>query len=198
MDSIGEIVNLTAVPYGNAQIDTTTQTVTCQHGEAECSANIYEQCGIALNPDQVPIVVLTTPTPLLTLPISPQTQAAWFPFYNCVEEAAGGEGGEVTEDDVQTCATTAGVDGDAIVACHDDPAQAYAMQLAASEATDPDHQYTPWVVVGGTPPYYTDGNLLQYSELLKRTVCEAYTGTKPDGCGFAARDFKEAPAVALA
>ena len=99
---------------------------------------------------------------------------------------------------MQTCATTAGVDGDAIVACHDDPAQAYAMQLAASEATDPDHQYTPWVVVGGTPPYYTDGNLLQYSELLKRTVCEAYTGTKPDGCGFAARDFKEAPAVALA
>ena len=44
MDSIGEIVNLTAVPYGNAQIDTTTQTVTCQHGDAECSANVYEQC----------------------------------------------------------------------------------------------------------------------------------------------------------
>ena len=65
MDSIGEIVNLTAAPYGNAQIDTTTQTVTCQHGDAECSANVYEQCGIALNPDRVP------PLPRLDIPPTP-------------------------------------------------------------------------------------------------------------------------------
>ena len=41
-----------AVPYGNAQIDTATETVTCQHGELECSANSYEQCGMYLYPDQ--------------------------------------------------------------------------------------------------------------------------------------------------
>ena len=41
-----------AVPYGNAQIDVATETVTCQHGELECSANSYEQCGMYLYPDQ--------------------------------------------------------------------------------------------------------------------------------------------------
>ena len=47
---------------------------------------------------------------------------------------------------------------------------------------------TPWVVVGGTAPYYNDGNLLEYQELLKHTVCAAYTGTKPAGCSVA-RDY---------
>ena len=92
--------------------------MSCQHGDAECSANIFEQCGIYLNPDQ----------------------NDWFPFYYCVESVAEGEGGSVTEDDVKSCASDAGIDGDAIVACHDDPEQAWALQLAASQATDPNHE----------------------------------------------------------
>lgn len=163
MNSIGDIVNLTAVPYGNADIDTRTKTVSCQHGADECSANIYEQCAMSLNADD---------------------QTAWFSFYVCMENA----GESMIESAVlQACATSAGIDGDAIQACHDDPDQAWASQLAASEATDPAHEYTPWVVVGGTGPYYTDGTLLQYEELLTRTVCNAYTGTKPAGCPSADR-----------
>ena len=46
-----------AVPYGNAAINYTNQSVTCQHGPQECSANSYEQCGIYLYPDQVRIVL---------------------------------------------------------------------------------------------------------------------------------------------
>ncbi|KAF4670325.1 Lysosomal thiol [Perkinsus chesapeaki] len=40
-------INLTFVPYGNAKINETTKTITCQHGEDECHFNFYEGCMIA-------------------------------------------------------------------------------------------------------------------------------------------------------
>ena len=34
-EAVGNIMNLTFVPYGNAQIDMDAKTVTCQHGDTE-------------------------------------------------------------------------------------------------------------------------------------------------------------------
>ena len=51
-DALGpSVMDLTVIPYGNALIDTTGQTVQCQHGEGECDANIYELCAIRAYPD---------------------------------------------------------------------------------------------------------------------------------------------------
>ena len=63
------IMNITEVPYGNAEINYATKTVTCQHGELECIVNEYEQCGIYLYPDQ----------------------AIWLPYVVCVESYGSGE-----------------------------------------------------------------------------------------------------------
>ena len=90
----------TAVPYGNAEINKLTHTVTCQHGEDECSLNAYEQCGIYLYPDE----------------------KTWMPFYVCVESYGSGEGGgaDAMFAAIPGCATAAGMDADKVEACHAD------------------------------------------------------------------------------
>ena len=50
-EGVPAIMNLTIVPYGNAHLD--GDTVTCQHGDDECSGNSWEQCAIAHYPDSV-------------------------------------------------------------------------------------------------------------------------------------------------
>jgi interferon gamma-inducible protein 30 len=148
-------MNITAVPYGNAQIDYTTETVTCQHGEQECSANLYEQCGMYLYPDQ----------------------AIWMPYYVCLESKGSGEGGggDAVIAAVPECATAAGMDADAVEACHADSTLAWQLQEQAAALTEAaDHTYTPWVTV--------DGVLLNYDFQFKKMICDAYTGTPPDVC----------------
>lgn len=148
-------MNITAVPYGNAEIDTKTETVTCQHGELECIANSYEQCGMYLYPDQ----------------------KIWMPYYVCLEAKGSGEGGggEAVIEAVPECAEAAGMDPDKIKACQADSELAWQLQQDAAAITDAaDHTYTPWVVV--------DGELLAHEALFKKTVCKAYTGEPPAGC----------------
>lgn len=151
---IGEIMAIEAVPYGNAAINYTNQSVTCQHGPQECSANTYEQCGIYLYPDQ----------------------NIWFPYYVCLESKGSGEGGggDAVIAAVDPCATAAGMDPALIHDCHDNATLAWQLQEAAAAATPANHTYTPWVVVGGS--------LLNHQDLLKRAVCDAYTGTLPAAC----------------
>lgn len=153
---MSDIMNITAVPYGNAEIDYDTETVTCQHGEEECSVNAYEQCGMYLYPDQ----------------------AIWMPYYVCLETKGSGEGGggALMIESVPECASAAGMDPDAVEACHADDALVWQLQQEAAEITDAaDHSYTPWVVV--------DGDLMNYDFMFKHMICEAYTGTLPPACG---------------
>jgi hypothetical protein len=52
-DGMAEIMDIAYVPFGNSQINMNEMKATCQHGEAECYANSYEQCAIDIYPDQV-------------------------------------------------------------------------------------------------------------------------------------------------
>lgn len=146
-----------AVPYGNAQIDTATETVTCQHGELECSANSYEQCGMYLYPDQ----------------------NVWMPYYVCLESKGSGEGGggDAVIAAVPECAEAAGMDAVAIESCHANATLAWELQEQAAEVTEAaDHSYTPWVVIDGV--LWSGSFTFQF----KKAVCDAYTGTPPAGC----------------
>ncbi|GMH84246.1 hypothetical protein TrVE_jg7714 [Triparma verrucosa] len=120
-----DVMNVTVVPFGNAHItDEDARTMTCQHGEDECSGNSYEQCAISLYPD---------PTDHLS-------------YIGCFDKISGVM---AVDKAFETCATQQGLDWDGISACHDDADQSWELQVAAAAATPADHTYVPWVVVNG-------------------------------------------------
>eukprot|EP00656_Telonema_subtile_P048641 TRINITY_DN584_c0_g1_i1.p1 TRINITY_DN584_c0_g1~~TRINITY_DN584_c0_g1_i1.p1 ORF type:complete len:163 (+),score=44.37 TRINITY_DN584_c0_g1_i1:345-833(+) len=114
------IVNLTLVPFGNAQIS--AGKLTCQHGEEECKGNSWEQCAIHHYPDP----------------------AQHFPFYLCMETAA-----EKMLTSVQKCATKASLDYSTLSKCFNDKTESAALQTQAAADTPSDHQYVPWVLING-------------------------------------------------
>jgi len=112
-------MDLTIVPYGNAQM--TGDTVSCQHGPDECQGNAIEQC-----------------------PFNLYDVYTAFPFYLCMEQA-----GNNMLNEVQDCATSASLSYDKLADCFNNATTVTANQKAAAAATPADHTYTPWVVVDG-------------------------------------------------
>jgi len=160
LDAVGEIVEFSMFPYGNARQSKNGDlwTFTCQHGKDECVANMYEACAIDISPN-------TT---------------SWWPMVLCMEKASS------PVNAAQGCATSAGLDWSAIAKCAgDDPSVGSAdhgnpLMHKIADATNnlqPAHQFTPWIVMNGRP--------LSSSKLggsLIPLICAAYTGTKPAGC----------------
>jgi len=152
---VGDIVDITYYPYGNAkerQKSDGTWSFTCQHGESECTGNLIMACGINLN----------------------NSTDQWFPFINCIEDSN-------SEPDrvAQQCAKQAGLDYSAIDSCVQG-SQGNKIMHSIAEATQnlqPPHQWTPWVVMNGKP---LSSNQLD-KELID-LVCNAYTGTPPAAC----------------
>jgi len=114
------IMNVTLVPFGNAHIS--GSTVSCQHGEAECIDNSYEQCAIDIYPDF----------------------ATHYPFIDCLEQH-----GSSMSRYFDSCASSAGVDIGEIEKCVNDPVRSFALQQKFAALTPSYHKYTPWVEVDG-------------------------------------------------
>jgi len=156
-----------AYPYGNAQEKQNadaTWTFTCQHGNSECIGNMYEGCAI----EHYPTVTQGVP--------------AWWPFFLCLE-ASGNAG---TASVAQNCAKNNNIDWNVIDACSgSNPAQGTAADgnphmhsiAVATNSLVPPHQWTPWVVINGSPL-----NQAQLDASLIKLVCQAYTGTPPSCC----------------
>jgi len=157
LPKIGSIMDLKVVPYGNARIDLDAKKVTCQHGALECQANLYEMCGIHLNPNR----------------------DEWFPYYACLESKGSGEGGggAAVLAAVDDCAAAAGIDAQAIHDCFNDDDLSWQLQVDAANVTAAtNHKYTPWVEV-------PTGTVLSNSDTLVKAVCKAYSGhPKPASC----------------
>lgn len=148
-----QIISLKMVSYGNTKYNSTTDVYSCQHGPDECTSDVYEQCAI-----------------YLTNGGNLENAEKAYPFLQCMELQEGNPqyaescytksmpASPVSWADVSNCAST----------------QSQQMQSLANAATPSDHQYVPWVLV--------DGKLLQNTELLKTSICQAYTGTKPPSC----------------
>ncbi|KAF4672902.1 Lysosomal thiol [Perkinsus chesapeaki] len=120
-------INLTFVPYGNADINETTKTITCQHGEDECHFNFYEGCMIAKGG---------------------QDQLHTFRAVSALE---GSE--KLTDDAAEHACKTFGLNFDAITACRNSD-QAYELQKRFAEMTEEarrnfTEQYVPWIVING-------------------------------------------------
>lgn len=153
VDAVGEIMNVTLVPFGNARY--ISGELQCQHGEDECKANSWEQCAISLYP----------------------AFAQHWPFYLCIEETEKGCGegaGPCVLSHTQSCAESAGLDYASLSACVNSPTESKALQEKFYKLTPSNHQYVPWVLV--------DGVLAEDSDNLLSEVCKAYKGKKPAGC----------------
>jgi interferon, gamma-inducible protein 30 len=138
---LGErVMDLQYVPFGNARINETTKQVICQHGPAECDANLYQECAIG---------------------VYPETQRH-LPFMSCLDSVLPmGYHDEPFDTAVfETCANTTGLSFHRIKACHDIPQVAWSLITRAARATPSYHKYVPWVELDGAPIDVDDGELL--------------------------------------
>jgi interferon, gamma-inducible protein 30 len=138
------VMDLHIIPFGNAQLDLKTQTVTCQHGDGECDANSWEQCAVEK--------------------YSPKE---YITFFGCLETTLPmGRYDQVDREAFHDCADLAFLDFDALAEKHDNPLYAYQLQQKYSKLTPP-HDHVPWVVVNGKQMDEEQNNLMD-------VVCQEY------------------------
>jgi interferon gamma-inducible protein 30 len=172
LNTIGEIIDFRAFPYGNAnekQNADGTWSFTCQHGVNECIGNMYEACAIKYNNGTDSKHVPT-----------------YWPFYYCMEKSGNAADTAIASG----CATNNGLNWSQIATCSgSDPSKGSTDDgnplmhsiAVATNSLIPPHQFTPWVVVNGTPLTSSQINLP-----LTPIVCKAYLSqpdcTAPPAC----------------
>jgi len=144
------VIDLQLAPFGNAKIisDNDDKTVTCQHGDAECDANSWEQCAIFVYP----------------LPDK------HLPFFGCLEGTLpmGHEDVPFDAEVFGKCADESGLEFDRLRDCHDNPETSWALQEKYANMTPDDHDHVPWVLIDGW-------KFDEEKEDLAEEVCKAYT-----------------------
>ena len=158
---VGEIFNLTLVPYGNARETRKGDkwVFECQHGPKECQGNLIETCAIALL----------------------KNISVWFPFVHCFEENTERSEEPNPAEIAENCAKSLRIDYTPIEACVSGP-QGNELEHKMALKTDalkPQHQYVPWVTINGK---HTTKIQLEAEDNLLELVCEFYTGKKPSAC----------------
>ncbi|XP_075706149.1 gamma-interferon-inducible lysosomal thiol reductase [Rhinoderma darwinii] len=155
--TLNEIMNVTLVPYGNAQEKNVSGKweFTCQHGPDECYVNTIEACVMYHLQDIrsfFPVIFCIEFSSNLTSALEP-CLAAYYP--------------ELTVKTVMACVN--GDLGNKIM--HQN-----AMQ---TDALNPPHEYVPWVVINGK---HDDSLQDRAISALFNLICDTYTGPKPDAC----------------
>jgi len=154
---IGNIMDIEFVPYGNAHEthDGTKWVFQCQHGEQECVGNVITTCSMDI------LKNFTT----------------YFPFILCMETAPGMDYAKVGPE----CAQKLSIDFAPIDACYKGTQgnQLEHQMALKTEALNPPHKYTPWIVINGK---HTETLQQRAQRNLVEVICETYTGTKPDAC----------------
>jgi len=160
------IIDLKMVPYGNTKKNA-DGSFTCQHGSDECISDAYELCTEYHLSGNISSIS------------SGDTHYQAFPFIQCMEM---NEGNPAKAEGcfTSTTAKTSSLKWSDITNCF---AKEYNdVQNEGAKAT-PKHDYVPWVLV--------DGTLLENTNMLKSTVCKAYTGPPPASCTRVAKETSD-------
>ena len=154
---IYDIVDLKMVAYGNTK--QSGDTFTCQHGSGECESDALELC-----------LQYKISGDINSINSGDTTKQA-LPFILCMEEAEGDPTkGASCYSQSMTNSTLA---YSTISDCATNDFNT--VQAAAEKATAPtNHQYVPWVLV--------DGELVDNTNALLKSICDAYTGPAPASC----------------
>ncbi|XP_062452247.1 gamma-interferon-inducible lysosomal thiol reductase [Rhea pennata] len=161
-----EVLNITLVPYGNAEEtkDNGTWRFQCQHGPEECLGNMLEAC----------------------LMHEVRNFSTYFPVIFCLES-----GVSITKD-LEACLQIHApeVAAGRVAACAEGDLGRQLMHRNAqlTAALRPPHQYVPWIVLNGK---HTEELQARAQDALLGLVCELYQGEKPEACtGRAARSAR--------
>jgi len=148
-------MDLSIIPFGNAMIEDVDQhVIECQHGKAECDANIWEECAVDLYPPTIYMDFLACLEDALPMHYRDEIFDESI-FENCTTTTtttskAGTEstcGGGLREKKMNHEMEDDGIDFAKLKACHDDPTTAWAMQMKYAKLTPDNHEYVPWVLV---------------------------------------------------
>ncbi|XP_022109444.1 gamma-interferon-inducible lysosomal thiol reductase-like [Acanthaster planci] len=153
--AVSEIMNLTMVPYGNAEEkrEGSKYVFQCQHGQEECRGNVLETCILHFAPFQTAFQTIYC----MEVSRDPVTYAR-----ECMEKM------KVNPEQVFACAN--GSLGNALE---------HQMALK-TDALKPPHQYVPWVTLNGV---HTEKIQNEAEMNLKKLICDTYQGAKkPPAC----------------
>jgi interferon gamma-inducible protein 30 len=157
-DQLGsQVMDVKVVVFGNARIDLANKTLQCQHGEAECDVNSYDQCAVDMYP--YPDRYLPYMTCLFnSLPMGRQSE----PFSKAV---------------FASCARHAALDAHALQQCRDDPERVWELQKQAAAMNPSELNHVPWVEL--------NGEYMDLEQDLLASVCQLYTesGGSHPACG---------------
>jgi interferon gamma-inducible protein 30 len=158
-DQLGsEVMDLEIVVFGNARIDLANKTLQCQHGEAECDANSYDQCAVDIYP--YPDRYLPYLTCLFnSLPMGRRSE----PYPKAV---------------FASCARHAALDAHALQQCRVNSERVWELQKQAAAKSPSELNHVPWVELNGD---YMDE---EQADLLT-SVCQLYmeSGGSHPACG---------------
>ncbi|XP_074640668.1 gamma-interferon-inducible lysosomal thiol reductase-like [Tubulanus polymorphus] len=154
---IGEIMNLTLIPYGNAEERKAGNNwvFDCQHGKLECYGNIVETCAIYL---------------LKNIKV-------YFPLIHCIEQSQSTD----IETVIKQCASTHHVDYNSLLKCANSSIGNHLEHEMAlkTDALNPPHTFVPWVTLNGV---HTDEIQKKAETNLLELICDSYKGPKPNAC----------------
>jgi len=155
--AVGDIMNLTLIPYGNANETWRNETQlwqsSCQHGKDECWGNLLHSCFIHFYPE---------------------TSAHW-PFIHCMESS-----NQTVYNSSTICAKQFNVSLDDSIKCMGSRL-GNDLQHANAVLTNAQHQqYVPWVTLNGV--HTEDIEKAAESDLVK-LICDTYKGSNvPVAC----------------
>jgi interferon gamma-inducible protein 30 len=155
--SIGNIMNVGLVPYGNAEEKTKAGkwVFSCQHGKEECIGNLIETCAIHFYPNT----------------------SNFFPFIHCIESSS-----KIPRVVAPSCAQKFKLNYSKIESCaNGDLGNSLEHEMALkTEALKPDHTYVPWITLNGV---HTEEIENKAESDLVKLVCNTYKGSpKPQAC----------------
>lgn len=153
---LGDIMDLTVIPYGNAKetYDGQKYVFTCQHGEPECLGNMIQACLLNLTKSKALNIIFCMEA------ATDVVQAA----KPCVDLYAP----ELSKEKLLSC-----VKGDV-------GNQLMHQNALKTNALKPPHTFVPWIIVNGI---HTDDLQQKAMSALLPLVCSKYKGIKPDICG---------------
>lgn len=157
---VGSIMNLTLVPYGNAQEkkDGDNWVFDCQHGAQECDGNMIETCAMAIV----------------------KNITVYMPFIHCIE-VSNISPTYPMKDAVEKCAKEFNMPLNEMIQCAMTK-QGNLLEHGMAMKTDalsPPHQYVPYVTLNGV---HTEKIEREAESDLIGLICDTYKGKKPAGC----------------
>lgn len=141
-----DIIDLEVIPSGNAQLDIENKSVKCQHGPAECDANVWEQCAVR------------------------QTDApTYISYFGCLENGLpmGHRNQPFDEQIFAKCASHSGIEFEGLKRCHDNPVLRWILEKENFFKTPPEHKFVPWVLINGKIFDYEQDDFL-------KEICHEY------------------------